>query len=139
MSPPTNRIIVHVILPSGTRFEHTWSNRDSFGNPRPIPSDDKILRAIMENKHFYGYNSTTKRVDNSTGYPHPVEHSDKNSGFVIDHPDTIVAIVEKDQPITDNVREIRRLKGPPATPSTVPSETPPPSPFPPSMTTTGGA
>ena len=136
MSPPTNRIIVHVILPSGTRFEHTWSNRDSFGNPRPIPSDDKILRAIMENKHYYGYNSTTKRVDESTGYPTAVEHSDKNSGFVIDHPDTIVAIVEKDQPITDNVREIRRLKGPPATPTTTPSTVPSETP---SQPTTGGA
>lgn len=134
MSPPTNRIIVHVILPSGTRFEHTWSNRDSFGNPRPIPSDDKILRAIMENKHYYGYNSTTKRVDESTNYPYPVEHSDKTSGFIIDHPDTIVAIVEKDQPITDNVREVRRLKGPPVTPTQTlsPSETP-------SQSTTGGA
>lgn len=106
-------LTVHVILPSGTRFEHTWSDQDAYGNYRPIPSDDKILRAIVENKQYYGRTRTIKRPDEIAGLPYNVEHNDNTSPFMIDHPDTIVAIVEKDHPLSNVVREVRRLKGPP--------------------------
>lgn len=156
----SSTLIVHVILPSGTRFEHTWSDRDANGNHRSLPSDDKILRAIMENKQYYGYQKTIKKQDTDTGLPYPIQYGDPESGFIIDHPDTIVAIVEKDQPVSDNVREIRRLKGPLPSTTQSPSPTQPPpatptesspvpttpsptltseSAFPPSFSTKGGA
>lgn len=106
-------LTVHVILPSGTRFEHTWSDQDAYGNSRVIPSDDKILRAIVDNKQYYGRVNTVKKVDTSSGLPYSVEYADNTSSFILDHPDTIVAVVEKSHPIDGEIREIRRLKGPP--------------------------
>lgn len=106
------KITTHVILPSGIRYEHHWSDTDAYGNTRPLPSDEKILQGLAAGKQLFGYNGTVKKTDPSTGLPVMIDHGDPASGFAYDHPNTVVAIIEKDTPITDVVREIRRLKGP---------------------------
>lgn len=119
----STKITTQVILPSGVRYEHHWSDTDAYGNVRPLPSDEKILQGLAAGKHLFGYNGTVKKTDPSTGLPVMIDHGDPTSGYAYDHPNTIVAIVEKDTPITDVVREIRRLKGPPAPPTPAPSST----------------
>lgn len=125
--------VVHVITPRGVRFENRWFDkrcplcRRGFYDPEthcPYAQcdneklvafetpDKEILDALNQSKRLFGYNLSEVKLDKQTGMA-DIPQEDKNSGFVFDHPDTIVATV-------DSVgRELRRLKGPSKEPSHV--------------------
>ena len=93
-------MIVHVIVPSGTRFGSEW--KDS-------TPDSRILRELEKAKVIYGYNKTVTREGGISKGMKEVKYEDKTSGFRYDNPETIVAIVIQD---ADGWKEVRRLKGP---------------------------
>lgn len=80
--------IVHIILPTGTRFE------------RPFPDDhtpEMILQALEGVKATFGFNGTVKKMD-KTHPKHPVmtDFGDPKSGLVYDNPDTQVVILQSE-------------------------------------------
>lgn len=93
-------MLVHVIKPSGTRFQFTFADT--------VP-DVKILSELERIKLRFGYNGTVTKPD-PDAYNNPAEFADRDSGLVWDHPQTVVAVVRDSN---GGVAEVRRLKGPP--------------------------
>lgn len=85
-------LIVHVILPTGTRHERTFP--DGTGA-------DSILTQLDRVKHMFGFNGTVQKVDNTHPTQKPVtDFGDPKSGFVYDNPKTRVVIL-KSRPVED--------------------------------------
>ena len=94
--------MVHVIKPSGTRFEFPFGD---------TATDEQILNDLASVKQQFGTAKTVKKVDPITAMA--VSFPDESSGWAFDHVDTVVAVVETKNGETT---EVRRLKGPPKTP-----------------------
>lgn len=95
--------IVHVIHPSGSpRWERSF--RDGVP-PEQILADLRSFGSKVQ----IGFVGTVVKTDAQTGQDVP--HSDVSSGYVMDHPDTVVAIghVEGSDFVED-----RRIAGPEA-------------------------
>lgn len=81
--------LIHVILPSGTRFERTFGDH---------ASEKDILSALDTLKPIFGYNGTVRKVDGTVpGHATPMDFGDPSSGFVYDHPDTQVVKLKAEQ------------------------------------------
>lgn len=98
--------LVHVIKPSGTRFEFVYP---------VITSAEQILAELEKIKKRFGYNGTIKKADPNiarvtNSFIDQVDWADENSGLVFDHPDTIVAVGRDEN---GQFVETERLKGPP--------------------------
>lgn len=91
-------LYVHIILPSGTRYGEEWTERTT-PPIRKIPTDAQVLQILDVNKRKFGFN----KLIAPSG---PMSFGDESSGYVYDHKDTIVAVVD------EVGNEIRRLKGP---------------------------
>jgi hypothetical protein len=85
------RQIVHVIKPTGGRFELTFSE---------TISDNKILAELESIKEMFGYNKIVSRMDTDSPVPALADFSDKESGYAYDHPDCAVVVLK-----TDNLGE----------------------------------
>ena len=101
---PKKYVMVHVILPTGERWEYSF--------PDTFPAD-VILERLASIKRNFGTVKTAEKVDNVFGDVSggkTVPHADPSAGYWFDHPDTVVAIGE---PTPDNdFKELKRLKGP---------------------------
>lgn len=100
------KILVHVIVPSGIHFEYQYYK----GTPHK-----SILNDLAIHKAQLGVARNTEKVLKSNGrVVGSVFYEDHSSGFRYDDPNTIVAIGEE---VDGEFVEKERLKGPPLTTS----------------------
>ena len=120
--------IVHVIKPSGTAFQYTFSD---------ATTPEEILSQLAAIKGQFGFNGTVKKRDPNPNMPEGaplVDFQDVTSGFAYDHPNTVVVILKTEKVGTQvtvvhdeagKPVELKRLKGTPPTKEETPSvETP---------------
>lgn len=103
--------LVHVIHPSGSpRWERSFGDK---ATPEQILAE---LRGHGSRVQI-GFVGTIVKTDEETGFEN-VPHSDKASGYVMDHPDTVVAIGRAEG---REFVEDRCIAGPERTPEPVPA------------------
>lgn len=95
-------MMIHLILPSGVRYQVTFA--DHF-------TSEAILNALASQKRVYGGTIQKRVIRDVTGQT--VAAEDPDAGYWFDHPDTVVAIVKV---VHGSLIEVKRIKGPPATP-----------------------
>lgn len=115
-------IIVHIVKPTGVRFQVTFKD----GTP-----ESKILASIARNKVMYGRVGTVKRSDPTLG--RETEFDDPNAPWALDHPETCIDVGMAGPGRT--FVTTKRLKGPPlkkpeATPEVPKTPDPTPTPEP---------
>lgn len=113
-------LIVHIILPSGTRFQVSWGDVGLHGEAKKLPTDDEILSALSRNKFMFGAAKKIERANPETGTTELID--DPNAISAFDHPETVVCFVNKDG------KELRRIKGPALPPEKLPEVAPRPEP-----------
>ena len=91
---------IHVIKPSGTRFQYTF--------PDTAPPE-KILAELGRIKVRFGYNGVVTKTDPNAPALLPTDFEDPESGFAFDDPKTVVAVIEDRG---GAAVEVRRLRGP---------------------------
>jgi hypothetical protein len=102
--------LIHVILPpggihpNGARYQY-HEIEFPVGTPPEV-----ILAGLAGIKRQFGTVKTKMKVDPTLGYSDPIPHNDPASGWMWDHPDTIVAIGHDDG--AGNFVEDSRIKGP---------------------------
>ncbi len=101
-------MIIHVIKPSGTRFQYEYAD---------ATKPETILKELDSIKVVFGYNGTAKRTAGD-GTPE-VDWGDPASGLAYDHPDTQVAVVESRVRQEGRQRIEEAVPGPDGVPKTV--------------------
>jgi hypothetical protein len=90
--------LVHVVLASGTRFQHEFPDS---------ASPEQIVAAVAKNKDAYGRTGRAARPDGPGGMV--VFHADGESPFAFDDPAVVVAVGRDEG---GEFVETIRLKGP---------------------------
>lgn len=96
--------VIHVIKPTGARFQFDFANPDpTTGRPVDL-SDGNLLRVLATQRRMFGTVADKPVRNAATGKMVP--HEDRGAGDWWDHPDLVVAEVNPDG------TERTRLRGP---------------------------
>lgn len=107
---PVKTFIVHVIHPTGILELTDEPVRFQTPEFREGTTDAQVLAWCKKNTHLFGYMGVTAATNPDKDDFSNIQKWDTTSCPVIDHPQTIIAVVEDDG--EGGVREIRRIKGP---------------------------
>lgn len=95
--------LVHVVAPDGTRFERAFADH---------ATPEQILAALRHPAAARLFGRSGVVVKKDAAFGETVPHADKESPWVIEHPDTVVCVGEATP--DGGFRETQRLAGPPA-------------------------